>query len=128
MKAYGGVDVQIHIFLASALVGGEWSASLPYRFTLAERAHGIYWIGGSVGPRAGLDDGEKRKFLTLPRLELRTLGRPASSQSLYRLRYPGSYHQTKWFQKFHSSSTVLRIRKTALKFVQLSEAFFRATP
>jgi hypothetical protein len=28
-----------------------------------------------VGPRAGLDDVEKRKFLTLYRLELRPLGR-----------------------------------------------------
>jgi hypothetical protein len=27
MKASGGVDVYIHIFLTSALVGGEWSAS-----------------------------------------------------------------------------------------------------
>jgi hypothetical protein len=43
-----------------------------------------------VDPRAGLDDMEKRKFLTLPGLELRLLGRPAPSQSLYRLRYPGS--------------------------------------
>jgi hypothetical protein len=33
MKTYGGVDVQIHIFLTSALVGGEWSASLRCRFT-----------------------------------------------------------------------------------------------
>jgi hypothetical protein len=33
MKAYGGVDVQIHIFLTSALVGGEWSASRSGRFT-----------------------------------------------------------------------------------------------
>jgi hypothetical protein len=40
-----------------------------------------------VGPRTGLDDMEKRKFLALPRLELRPLGRPASSQSLYRLSY-----------------------------------------
>jgi hypothetical protein len=32
MKAYGGVDVQIHIFLTSAPVGGEWSASHPGRF------------------------------------------------------------------------------------------------
>jgi hypothetical protein len=24
MKMYGGVDVQIHVFLTSALVGGEW--------------------------------------------------------------------------------------------------------
>jgi hypothetical protein len=37
-----------------------------------------------VGPRTGLDDMEKRKFLTLPGLEPRPLGRPACSQSLYR--------------------------------------------
>jgi hypothetical protein len=43
-----------------------------------------------VGPRAGLDDVEKRKFLTLPGPELRPLGRPDRSQSLYRLSYPGS--------------------------------------
>jgi hypothetical protein len=29
MKAYGGVDVYIHIIFASALVGGEWLASHP---------------------------------------------------------------------------------------------------
>jgi hypothetical protein len=33
---------------------------------------------------------EKRNFLTLPGLELRPLGRPAHSQSLYRPWYPGS--------------------------------------
>jgi hypothetical protein len=33
-----------------------------------------------MGPRAGLDDMEKRKILTLPGLELRPLGRPARSQ------------------------------------------------
>jgi hypothetical protein len=43
-----------------------------------------------VGPRAGLDDVYKRKFLILPGLEIRTLRRPARSQSLYRLSYPGS--------------------------------------
>jgi hypothetical protein len=32
MKTYGGVDVKIHIFLTSALVGGEWSASRFGRF------------------------------------------------------------------------------------------------
>jgi hypothetical protein len=56
-----------------------------------ERAPGTHWIGGWVVPRAGLDELEKRKFLTLPGLELRPLGLPARSQSLYRLRYPGSY-------------------------------------
>jgi hypothetical protein len=42
-----------------------------------------------MDPRAGLDDVEKRKFLILPGLEPLPLGRPALSQSLYRLSYPG---------------------------------------
>jgi hypothetical protein len=39
-----------------------------------------------VDPRAGLDYMEKFKFLTLLELELRPLGRPVRSESLYRLR------------------------------------------
>jgi hypothetical protein len=62
--------------------------SRPGRFTPGEMAPGTHWIWGWVDPRAGLDDVEKRKFLTIPRLELRPLGRPARSQSLYRLLYP----------------------------------------
>jgi hypothetical protein len=53
------------------------------------KSHGTHWIGGWVGPRTGLDDVEKRKFLTLPGFEIRTRRRPARSQSLYGLRYPG---------------------------------------
>jgi hypothetical protein len=89
MKGYGGVDVQIQIFLTSELAGGEWSASRPSRFTPGERAP--RWIVGWVGPRACLDDAEKRKFLTLMGLEHRPLGCPARSQSLNLLRYPGSW-------------------------------------
>jgi hypothetical protein len=85
------MDVYIHVFLTSALVGGEWSPSRPSRFTPKEKAPSTHWIRGLVDPRAGLDDVEKSKFLTLPGLELRPLGRPARSQSLYRLRYPGSF-------------------------------------
>jgi hypothetical protein len=90
MKAYGGVNVQIHVFFTTALVGGEWSASRPGRFTPGERTPGTHWIGGWVDPRAGLDDVEKRTLLNLLGLELRPLGCPAGSYSLYRLRYPGS--------------------------------------
>jgi hypothetical protein len=43
-----------------------------------------------MDPRTGLDNVEKGKFLTLPGLEFRPFGRPARSQSLYRLFYPGS--------------------------------------
>jgi hypothetical protein len=77
-------------FLTSALAGGEWSASRSWRFTPRERAPGTRWIVGVVEARAGLSDVEERKFLTLQVLELRPLGRPAHSQSLYQLRQPGS--------------------------------------
>jgi hypothetical protein len=80
LKAYLGVDGCIHIFLASTLAGGEWSASHPGRLIPGERAPGTYWIGGWVDPRVGLDDVEKRKFMTLPGLELRPSGHPARSQ------------------------------------------------
>jgi hypothetical protein len=42
-------------FLTSAVDGAEWSASCPDRFTPGERAPGTHWIGGWVGPGAGLD-------------------------------------------------------------------------
>jgi hypothetical protein len=104
MKVYGGVDVYIHIFLTSALVWGELPTSRHGRFAPGERAPGTRWIWGWVGPRAGLDDMEKRKILTLPGLELRPLCHPACKQSQYQLRYPGSrvimvgmfYHYVKY--------------------------------
>jgi hypothetical protein len=43
-----------------------------------------------VDPSAGLDDVKKRKFLNLPGLQLQPFDLPPRSQSLYRLRYPGS--------------------------------------
>jgi hypothetical protein len=46
MKMYGGVDPQAHVFLTSALVGDEWSASRTGRFTPGERVTGTHWIGG----------------------------------------------------------------------------------
>jgi hypothetical protein len=71
MKACRGVDVEIHIFLTSALAGGEWLDSRPGLFTPGERIPGTLLVGGWVDPRAGLDDMEKRTFLTLPGLQLR---------------------------------------------------------
>jgi hypothetical protein len=58
-ETYGGVNVCTHVFLTSELVGGDWSASRPRRFTPGERAPSTHWIGGWVGPRAGLEDKEK---------------------------------------------------------------------
>jgi hypothetical protein len=76
--------------LTLSLLGGEWSASHLGHFTRRERTAGTHWIGGQEGPRAGLDNVEKGKYLTVPGLELRPLGRPVRSQSLYRPSYPGS--------------------------------------
>jgi hypothetical protein len=56
-------------FLTSALVGGKLSASCPGRFTPGETEPGTLWIGGWVGPRAGLDTLGKRKILSLPGIE-----------------------------------------------------------
>jgi hypothetical protein len=90
MKAYGGVNVWNHISLTSALAGGEWSAWRSGHFTPGERALPTRCIRGWMYPRAGMDYVEKREFLILPGLELRPLDGLARSQSLYRLRYPGS--------------------------------------
>jgi hypothetical protein len=48
--------------------------------------------GGWVGPRAGVDRGAVGKILSpLPGIEPRSPGRPACSQTLYWLSYPGSH-------------------------------------
>jgi hypothetical protein len=55
----------MHALLTSARGGGEWSASRPGHFTPRERALGMHWIAGWVGPRAGLDVAMKRKLNVL---------------------------------------------------------------
>jgi hypothetical protein len=94
MNTYEGVDVLIYIFFTLALVGCEWSASRPWNFSSGERSPDTHWIGGWLGPRAGLDDMKKRKFWALTGLEFQTLCRPARRQSLFRLCYRGSKHAT----------------------------------
>jgi hypothetical protein len=79
MKAYGGVDVWIHGYFTSVLVGGEWSAARSGHFTAAS-----HWREAGVGPRGGLDDMEKWEFLPLPGLELLSLHRPACATASVR--------------------------------------------
>jgi hypothetical protein len=55
-----------------------------------ERATGTSCLGGWMSLGAGLDGMKKGKFLPLPGLKIRSLGRQARSQSLYRLRHSGS--------------------------------------
>jgi len=61
MKAYGGVEVQLHSFLTSALDGGEWSTSRPSRF-IPGKEPPFPSIEGWVGPRVSLDVMEKREI------------------------------------------------------------------
>jgi hypothetical protein len=89
MKVYGGVDVCIHGFLISALVGGECSASFPTHFT---------WGGGGEGPQYTLDrrlggpqsqsglHGENS--LPYQGSNSNFIGRPAHNQSLYQCTIP----------------------------------------
>jgi hypothetical protein len=63
MKTYGEVDVEEHVFLRSAITGGDWLASRPSRFTPAERVPDSRWTGGWVCPRDGLDDMEGSKSI-----------------------------------------------------------------
>jgi hypothetical protein len=66
---YGGMELQLHSFLISAIDGGEWLVSRSGRFISGETAVGTHWIGGWVGPRAGLEAVVKRRipFLVLAR-------------------------------------------------------------
>jgi hypothetical protein len=62
MKVYWGSGCIAPCILDLGTNGGEWSASRPGRFTPRERAFGTHWIGGWVGPGAGLDAVVKRKI------------------------------------------------------------------
>jgi hypothetical protein len=58
-----------------------------------------------VVPRASRDNMEHRKFLTVQGLKLLILGRPACSQSLYRLCYSGS--QLKSYKGYRMSQGIV---------------------
>jgi hypothetical protein len=122
MKAYGVVDVYIHILLTSALVAGEWSAPRPGRFIPI-----THCIGDLADRRAGPDDMEKRKFFTLSGLGLRPHGRPARNHSLYRLLYRQSALALKYIHThFVWSLCVLTIMNMVItrKFDVMSEHFW----
>jgi hypothetical protein len=53
-RSRAGVEVQLYSFLTSALGGSEWSVPRPRRSTLRGRPS-THFIGGWVGPRAGLN-------------------------------------------------------------------------
>jgi hypothetical protein len=52
MKMYGVVEIELY--------GGKWAASRAGEFTLGEGAPGTHWAGDWMGPRAGVDEVEKK--------------------------------------------------------------------
>jgi len=85
MKALSGSGFISTLSLTSAL--GVCGCSTPRSgcFTRGKRP-GTHCTGGWVGPRAGMDEYWK----SCP-TGLRSSDRPAGSESLYRLSYPGSH-------------------------------------
>jgi hypothetical protein len=71
----GGVGGLIRVFLTSALVGGQRSASRSYRFTPGESAPSTSCVGGWVGPRYG-----EEKILEPTGTRTTTLGSSAPRQ------------------------------------------------
>jgi hypothetical protein len=92
MKAYWEWMYRSTFFLTLAMLEVSGQLHTPAALPRAKSPMS-HWIEGWIDPSFGLEDLEKRKFLTLPGLELLPLGRPGHSQSLYRLRYPGSSQQ-----------------------------------
>jgi hypothetical protein len=54
MKTYEEVEVRLRAFLSSTVDGDEKATSRPGRFTPAKETD-THWIGGRVGPTAGLN-------------------------------------------------------------------------
>jgi hypothetical protein len=91
VKVYGGMMIQLHVFLTSELDGSECSASRPSRFTSKERTDGTHYIRGWVGPRASLDAVANRKIPSpCQESNFHFPDYAARSQSPYRLSYLGS--------------------------------------
>ena len=95
VRSIGGVQVQLHPFMTTALEEGEGSASRPGRFlppgkTLYALYRRTEWAPGPVWTGAE----------NLAPTGIRSSDRPAHSHSLYRLRYPDHIIQ----------STIPRIR------------------
>jgi hypothetical protein len=80
----GSSDNTSTLSLISALDGGGWFNATPRLLQPRERIPGTHCTGGWVGPRAGLNGSEN-----LASTDFRSRDRPARSESLYRLSYPG---------------------------------------
>jgi hypothetical protein len=89
MKTYGGVELQLIVFLTCSLCGGERSDSRPDRFAPEEIATNTNWTEGWMNPRACLDAVVGRKMSAAVQNRILLL-RSSSSLSAY---YAGLYKQ-----------------------------------
>jgi hypothetical protein len=62
MEAQGERMYSFHSFTTSALDGLSGQRQAPAVLYPQGKAHGTHWIGGWVGPRAGLDTEVRRKI------------------------------------------------------------------
>jgi hypothetical protein len=70
MKEYGGMDVETHVFLTSALDGGEWSTSRPGLFIPGEGAPRYPFDRTLDGPQ--IRSGRHREVKILTTTDTRT--------------------------------------------------------
>jgi hypothetical protein len=70
MKAHGGADVWIRVFLTLALVGGEW---VRFDYPRGNSLLGTHWIG-CVVPESRSEVCGNEKDLSQSGLELRSVG------------------------------------------------------
>jgi hypothetical protein len=107
MKTYGGVDVNIHVFLTSALFGSEWPASRRGRFTPRGNRHGYPLNRRLGGPQNRSRWRGKEKILDHTGTRTPT-PRPSSLQpvaiptELSWLRYV----EILWWKTFHSITLI----------------------
>jgi hypothetical protein len=96
MKALGGRGYSSYSFFTSALDGGEWSASRSGRALAPGKGPPVPILYRRLGgPHTSLDTETRGKILSLlPEIEPRSPGRPARSQTLYRLSSPA--HNTEY--------------------------------
>jgi hypothetical protein len=112
MKMYGGVDVLIHIFLTSTLVGGKWSALRPGRFTPGKdptvpNGYEAGWTSESIWMTL------EEYILNPPYIRTPVPWSSGPYPVTIRLRYPGSYSGGSTVLK---GSFTIRIKIKNLKY------------
>jgi hypothetical protein len=111
-----GEKYSSYSFLTSALEGVSGQSHAPDALSPQKRTPGSHWTGGWVGLRAGLDTEARTKILCF--CPGSNPGVPASSQSLYWLKYPS--FSSKPIRTHTLSSISRRSRCSAVETVSLN--------